>query len=293
MKLCGEYLCNTTLFARPGTTGPMLQDKGDAAKITVQDMEIDGGGEVGVTAGIQLGLFTGQPGGSPWGTYAYLTNVKSRNIPTGCGIRLKVNVCTMYNVWTMSTHDGILNLDGGIALFAFGCGAMEFTGTGIMLQQSDYWCGVEIEAPAQGSQPVLLRGPATIDGIIISLDNGNPTQFDSLIKVAMKGTYSVNGVGWSVSGITVLAEHGKGKYGQLIEVVDTSTEVVGSAAMPTPGGFNMCSDMALDQWLCLGGGVARLKGGVASVPSGALYVDPTTSKLRYKDAKGVVHALYA
>ena len=133
----------------------MIQDKGDAAKITIQDLMIHGGNEPGVTAGIQLGCFTGQPGGSPWGTYAYLTNIESRNIPKGCGIRLKVNVCTMYNVWTAGTADGILNLDGGVALFAYGCGAAGFTGTGILLQQSDYWSGVEIEAPAQGATPVL------------------------------------------------------------------------------------------------------------------------------------------
>jgi hypothetical protein len=155
MKIRGEFLDNTTLMAVPGTTGPMIQDKGDAAKITIQDLMIHGGNEPGVTAGIQLGCFTGQPGGSPWGTYAYLTNIESRNIPKGCGIRLKVNVCTMYNVWTAGTADGILNLDGGVALFAYGCGAAGFTGTGILLQQSDYWSGVEIEAPAQGATPVL------------------------------------------------------------------------------------------------------------------------------------------
>ena len=41
------------------------------------------------------------------------------------------------NVWSGGTADGILNLDGGCALFAFGCGAAGFTRTGIMLQQSD------------------------------------------------------------------------------------------------------------------------------------------------------------
>ena len=34
-------------------------------------------------------------GTSPWGTYAYLTNIYCRNVPHGCGVRLKVNVCTM------------------------------------------------------------------------------------------------------------------------------------------------------------------------------------------------------
>eukprot|EP01051_Picozoa_sp_SAG22_P000433 SAG22_NODE_11_length_35583_cov_107.128790_33_plen_119_part_00 len=118
----------------------------------------------------------------------------------------------------------------------------------------------------------------------------------------MVGIYSVNGAGWSVSGITVLASHQKGHYTQLIEVVDTASEkdsvaadrCDGGAAPPGPsGGFNMCSDMALDQWLRLGSGAARLKGGVASVPSSSLFVDPATGKLAYKDAKGAVHLLYA
>jgi hypothetical protein len=194
MKLAGEFLDNTTLYAVPGTKGPMLQDKGDAAKVTIQDLMIHGGDEPGVTAGIQLGLFTGKPGGSPWGTYAYLTNIESRNIPKGCGIRLKVNVCTMYNVWTAGTQDGILNMSGGVALFAFGCGAAGFTRVGIQLQQSDYWCGVEMEAPENGAIPVLLQGPATIDGIIISLECVQPlrrTMIDHECLCACNTLYSV------------------------------------------------------------------------------------------------------
>ena len=42
-----------------------------------------------------------------------------------------------------------------------------------------------MEAPAQGSTPVVLRGPATIDGMLISLTNDAPTHFDALIQVAM------------------------------------------------------------------------------------------------------------
>ena len=57
----------------------------------------------------------------------------------------------------------------------------------ILLQ---YWSGVEVEAPAQGSTPVVLRGPATIDGMLISLTNDAPTHFDALIQVAMDGVDS-------------------------------------------------------------------------------------------------------
>ena len=47
-----------------------------------------------------------------------------------------------------------------------------------------------MEAPAQGSTPVVLRGPATIDGMLISLTNDAPTHFDALIQVAMDGVDS-------------------------------------------------------------------------------------------------------
>ena len=49
---------------------------------------------VQVSAAIELGTKQGS-GTSPWGTYAYLTNIYCRNVPRGCGVRLKVNVCTM------------------------------------------------------------------------------------------------------------------------------------------------------------------------------------------------------
>ena len=170
----------------------------------------------------------------------------------------------------------------------------------------------------------------------------------------MLGMYSVNGPGWSVSGITILASHGYGHYDQLIAVDTTTIDAntnqdnhapsssnggsgagkvtkvstagslrplplpdilssgpcaapppsstsasssTGAVGGPTvvPGGFNMASDLALAQWLCLGNGVAaQAKGGdgVAHVPGGALFVAPTTGKLSFKDTKGVVHALY-
>ena len=43
MKLAGEYLDNTTLMALPGTTGPMISDRGDAAKVSLQDLTVHGG----------------------------------------------------------------------------------------------------------------------------------------------------------------------------------------------------------------------------------------------------------
>ena len=45
---------------------------------------------------------------------------------------------------------------------AFGCGAMAFQGVGIKLQIADYWSGVEIEAPLDGSTPVEIQASPII-----------------------------------------------------------------------------------------------------------------------------------
>ena len=59
---------------------------------------------VQVSAAIELGTKQGS-GTSPWGTYAYLTNIYCRNVPRGCGVRLKVNVCTMCKSAAVSCRD--------------------------------------------------------------------------------------------------------------------------------------------------------------------------------------------
>ena len=63
-------------------------------------------------------------------------------------------------VWTEQTHHGILNMDegpGSSDLYAFGCGAMSFTGVGITLQNGDYYAGLDEKVE------VKLHGAATGD----------------------------------------------------------------------------------------------------------------------------------
>ena len=295
--------------------------------------------------------------------------------------------------------------------------------------QTHPWLGVEVEAPAQGSTPVLLQGPAAIDGarasgrprapgtpmvfiwwqcdkwttnarmatihhyirlkrsfntncggksldvlndsrvckcivklrserarsalcpgILISLDNSNPTSFDGLIsvqvcfiseyhaqqttlrgilisvRVQMRDVDS-SAAGWSVAGATVIASHGKGTWKRLVAIgqqpaaqavsgemarlevratasCSSSTQTGGwcwAAVLTLPVqnarcvhvGFSTASDIAVDQWLRLGAGVAGLKGGVSAVPTCSLFVDPaSSSKLCFKGSDGVVHPLY-
>ena len=97
------------------------------------------GGELGITAGIDLG---GGDGG--WGDYSDLRDLEVSGLPNAVGIKLQVNVSVLYNCWTEQTKDGILNANegpGASCLMAFGCGVMAFTGIGIKLQIADYWSG--------------------------------------------------------------------------------------------------------------------------------------------------------
>ena len=89
-----------------------------------------------------------------------------------------------------------------------------------------------------------------------------------------------------MSGITVLASHGFGHYDNLIQVVDTldadHLSKGGAAARcseeaPPAGfnGFSMYSDMTADQWLAIGGGLARKGLGVATPQNMSLTGIPT------------------
>ena len=104
----------------PGTKGSWLKNKGNAGKISISDMRLDGvtptaaSGEPGITAGIDLGT----PPGQEWGTYSYLQNLEISHLPNAIGVKLQVNVSVMINVWTEQTHDGILNHNGGCNLMA-------------------------------------------------------------------------------------------------------------------------------------------------------------------------------
>jgi hypothetical protein len=189
VMLRGEGLNHTMLCPTPGTKGSWLKNTtGQASKITIERIRFYGCGELGITAGIDLG----SPPGIEWGDYSDLRDIEVSNLPNAIGIKLQVNVSVMYNVrasriqqailaliqpqtkkhectcivltrtrteqvWTEQTHDGILNEDGGCCLMAFGCGAMAFKGVGIKLQIADYWSGVEIEAPLDGSTPVEIQ----------------------------------------------------------------------------------------------------------------------------------------
>ena len=99
---------------------------------------------------------------------------------------------------------------------------MAFSGVGILLQVADYWSGVEIEAPLDGSTPVEMHGPATIDGVLIGPPNSIKCHYKQLIKIdaTAAGPFAPPGWrggeparatnGWSVNGLVIDNSHGLG-----------------------------------------------------------------------------------
>eukprot|EP01050_Picozoa_sp_SAG11_P008098 SAG11_NODE_697_length_7684_cov_8.250231_4_plen_450_part_00 len=201
ITLRGQAIQSTMFNPVPGTTGSWFMNPrtgppnghGNAGKISIERMRLDGccpgtnpnpDGSMGlksISAGIDLG---GGDGG--WGDYSDLRDIEVSNLPNATAVKLQVNVSVLYNVWTESTRNGIINADegpGASCLMAFGCGVMAFTGTGIKLQNADCWVGVEIEAPLDGSTPVEMYGSSSIDGILIGPPNSGKAHFETFIKV--------------------------------------------------------------------------------------------------------------
>ena len=90
----------------------------DSSDIVVLILRTSAGGELGITAGIDLG---GGDGG--WGDYSDLRDLEVSGLPNAVGIKLQVNVSVLYNCWTEQTKDGILNANegpGASCLMAFG-----------------------------------------------------------------------------------------------------------------------------------------------------------------------------
>lgn len=305
ITLRGQAIQSTMLCPVPGTTGSWLKNyttgppsgRGNAGKISIERMRLGGGGEKGITVGIDL-----EGGDGGWGDYSDLRDIQLSGLPNATGIRLQTNVSVMYNVWTEQTHHGILNIDespGSSCLFAFGCGAMAFTGVGITLQNGDYWCGVEIEAPLDGSTPVEIYGSATINGIMIGLPNSGRCHYKTLIKVDSSpsqpwglpggwhggpGGGSNPGVrashGWCVSGLDI--DNTSARSSNTWENIIT---VDGKAVDPS-----WCNTSSLTVMDSLRFGQTT-SSQLISQPN-SLCVDPTTKKLCFTDSQGTTHALY-
>eukprot|EP01051_Picozoa_sp_SAG22_P001378 SAG22_NODE_53_length_24242_cov_158.884231_18_plen_193_part_00 len=190
-----------------------------------------------------------------------------------------------------------------------------------VLKVADYWSGVEVEAPLDGSTPVEIHGPATIDGILIgppnSLVNGKPSHYEALIKVDTTASGKSEATTHDRPPLFSLLSHllllyagvwapagwhgGKPpaqscSSGWAVNglVVDNSNgfgswdNVIAVDGKGVPAAFNTASTQTIAECLHFGDTIPAK----VAVPASSMYVDPETKKLCFKDAGGVVHPLY-
>jgi hypothetical protein len=141
----------------------------------------------------------------------------------------------------------------------------------------------------------VIQGAATIDGILIgppnSLVNGKGSHYETLIKVGLNaaGPWGLPGGwhggkpahasnGWSVNGLVVDNSGGWGTW-------DNTITVDGKGLDPS---FSNTSSLTVSESMRFGDTMP-----LKYIPdSNALYIDPTSKKLCFRDGKGAVHPLY-
>jgi hypothetical protein len=164
----------TNIVCAPGTAGDWWTDRGDAAKIILEDLAMYAHGEPGLTAGIRLGF-----GREPHGSEGYINRLWVRDVPQGPAIAIRGNVglydsLTAYNSFTNLIIGGSANVCRGlISLGALGQYGVWLGGCTVS--------GLEIEANASGTVPLHLESNVSIQGLTISLAPG--TEFDHLWEI--------------------------------------------------------------------------------------------------------------
>lgn len=209
----GGYLCGnitvypaSTLFgdsrqvsnfkAKAGTSGVWWEGTSvGSSKLTLYRMAWYANNEAGITDILKAGKFGGA--GSQYGTEGILADLWMRDAPLGTGCNVDGNVGILQNITVQDC------LNGFKAIGAYNRGSNIITvgakNGGISIQlTSGQWSGLEIEAPETGAVPLSVLGPASIDGIVISLDTSGATNFPALI--VLDATVANE---WSVVGLDI------------------------------------------------------------------------------------------
>lgn len=159
-RLFGSGRHQTTLMVKTGTTGIVITDQGNAAKIILEDFAIYGQNNTSLTDLIKLG-YTGQ-----WGAEGYIKGLFLRDAPNAVGLNVNANVgfISLVSIWSCATSLKCLgngNYVKDVVLYAPSVNAGYFAGT--------YVSGVEIEAPANTCIPIYMFRESWISDILISL----------------------------------------------------------------------------------------------------------------------------
>lgn len=160
--LVGEGVNMTEFVGKAGSTGYMLTDQGNAAKIEIKDIGFFANSQ-SYTAVIRLGY-----GATQWGTSGcIISDVNVRDCPSGVGVDLDANVGICRNL-QVGNCDICIRVLGNGNYFS-DCSVSGFQTYGVYASDS-FWEGLEVEAPnVAGSICFYMFRQCKITDVVISL----------------------------------------------------------------------------------------------------------------------------
>lgn len=198
-RIFGDGRHLTNLVVRDGTTGRVITDDGNAAKIQLEEFAVYGRNVAGVTTLLYLGY-----NGVDFGTEGILRNLFLRDtLGDGLNVRGNVGFFETISVWNCDIPISIIGVANMAShLVAYGGVTKSAYLSGITVS------GLEIEAPGNGSIPLYLFRDSNIQGLYISLATDIAYTFSHLIELdPAVGYYSLSDVeyifGTTPSNITV------------------------------------------------------------------------------------------
>lgn len=231
ITLQGESLTNVSrIVGRTGATGYLITDSGNAGKICIRQLEVNGNNVAGYTSLIRLGH-----NAQPFGVEGELVSVWARDAANAIGFDINGNVgrihrCTGQSVKTCLALAGDANK------------VVDFTGVifseyGIrLLGTANTLVGIELEAPTAAAVPLRVEGGYNnVYGIIFSLAAGvNTTDLISSTTApfTVVGASKTN-TGTFTNFMTHVAVAYPGATARIFNYFDTWENLTIESAIPT------------------------------------------------------------
>jgi hypothetical protein len=245
-RLVGGSLEGTRLEAPSGLTGVWVNDAGNAAKVEVYNLTLDGNSESGITHGLRLGVDDIQ-----FGTYGCIDNIMVRDMPLAVGYDFDCNIVVCGKLYSFNTYDGLISRENGSGLHVESFTPYGFIGTGAQLAKGDSINFMEAEAPAADTaKPLIYKRGGTVWNYYLSI--GPNRQIRTPVEI---DTTFVSD--WLL-GVTTLNYHDStAKYGDTTNPDDSGTATSGGATTLT----DTAKTWTRDQWK---GAALHLTGGTGS-----------------------------
>ena len=202
LKGAGRW--NTRFFAASGFAGIMLQDKGNASKITVEDFQIDANDEAGVTNLLDLGNGATAVWGTGGGARGLLLRGGTSAVNAGTvGLYHQSNVISIIDVHTMYCDTGIEEVAGTNGTFYSDISILGADTYGLKTIGECSIGTLEIEAPTADCIGLYVNRKVSIQHLTYSQASGVTNPYAIEIDASAE-SFSMNHCVHTVTGGSVL-----------------------------------------------------------------------------------------